>query len=102
MNTLRPIGLILTGSFRGKREGVGAPHEDGLRLLLLIPASALVLATLLIIALSLITGLPVPGPDPAATEPALEIWMGSPVIEEQPGDETTRRPQCPACAHASK
>jgi len=93
VNTLRPVGLILTGSSREKREDGSVPHEDGLRLLLLIPVTALVLAALLAIALSLITGSPVPGPDPAPPEPALEIWTGSPVIEEQPGDETTRRPQ---------
>lgn len=94
MNTLRPVGLILTGSSREKKqEDAVVPHEDGLRLLLLIPASSLVLAALLILALSLITGSPVPGADPGATEPALEFWTGSPVIAEQPGDETMRRPQ---------
>jgi hypothetical protein len=92
VSTLRPVVLILTGSSRKKREDV-APHEGGLRFLLLMPAVALVVAAALIIALSLVTGSPVPGPDPAPSERTLEVWTGSPVIEEQAGDETTRRPQ---------
>jgi hypothetical protein len=93
VSTLRPLGLTLTGSSRKKREEVAAPHEDGLRFLLLIPAVALLLATALVIALSLITGSPAPAPDPAPAERTVEVWTGSPVIEEQAGDETTRRPR---------
>ena len=91
MSTLRPVGLTLTGSSRKKREDV-APHEDGLRFLLLMPAVALVVAAALIIALALITGSPPPGPNPAPSERTLEVWTGSPVIEEQAGAETTGRP----------
>ena len=93
VSTLRPVVLILTGSSRKTREDVVAPHEDGLRFLLLIPAVALLMAAALIIALAVITGSPVPVPDAVPSERALEVWTSSPVIEEQAGDETTRRPQ---------
>jgi hypothetical protein len=93
VNTLRPVGLTLSGSSREKRERATALHEDGLRLLLLIPVSSLLLAAALAVALSLITGSPQPAPGPDSSEGTLEVWTGSPVIEEEPGDETTRRPR---------
>jgi hypothetical protein len=93
VSTLRPVVLILTGSSQKTRKDVVAAHEDGLRFLLLIPGVALVMAAALIIALSLITGSPVPVPDAVPSERALEVWTSAPVIEEQAGDETTRRPR---------
>jgi hypothetical protein len=93
VSTLRPVVLILTGSSRKTRKDVVAAHEDGLRFLLLIPGVALVMAAALIIALSLTTGSPVPVPDAVPSERVLEVWTSAPVIEEQAGDETTRRPR---------
>ncbi|HKA63162.1 MAG TPA: hypothetical protein VKH83_12110 [Methylomirabilota bacterium] len=93
VNTLRPVGLTLTGPSREERERATARHEDGLRLLLLFPVSSLLLAAALAIALSLITGSPQPAPGSNSSGRTLEIWTGSPVIEEEPGDETTRRPR---------
>jgi hypothetical protein len=93
VNTLRPVGLTLTGPSPEKRDRTTARHEDGLWFLLLMPVSSLLLAAALAIVLSLITGSPQPAPGPDSSERTLEVWTGSPVIEEEPGDETTRRPR---------
>jgi hypothetical protein len=91
--TLRPVGLTLTGSPREKRDRLAARREEGLMFLLLVPAGSLVVAGLLIIALLLITASPSPVPDPESFPSDLQVWTGSPIIEEQPGDQTTRRPK---------
>lgn len=86
--TLRPVGLTLTGAPREQRDRLAdAGREEGLALLL-VPLGSLVFAALLIIALSLITASPSPAPESSGSDP--RAWTGSPVIEEQPGDETTR------------
>jgi hypothetical protein len=48
-------------------------------------------AGLLTIALSLISASPSPDPEPFSRDP--QVWTGSPIIEEQAGDETTGRPR---------
>ena len=89
VRALRPAGVALTGWSREDR--APAPREDGLRLLLLLPAGSLALAAVLAIALSLIPSSPAPATDPDASERRLEVWAGSPVVEEKPGDETPGR-----------
>ena len=92
--TLRPVGLTLTGAPRKQRDRLAdARREDGLALLLLVPVGSLVFAALLVIALSLITAQPSPVPDQESSGSDRQAWTGSPVIEEQPGDETARRPR---------
>jgi hypothetical protein len=92
--TVEPAGLPLAGSprVRGDRPA-GHGREQGSRLLLLVPVVSLGVAALLIIALSLITASPAPPPGRESFGSDLGLWTGSPVIEEQPGDETTRRPR---------
>ena len=89
--TLRPGGLTLTGSPREKRDRLAARREEGLMFLLLVPAGSLMVAGLLTIALSLISASPSPDPEPFSRDP--QVWTGSPIIEEQAGDETTGRPK---------
>lgn len=92
--TVGPADLTLTGSPRvGGGRPAGHGRERGSWLLLLVPVASLGAAALLIIALSLITAWPAPAPDRESFGSDLGLWTGSPVIEEQPGDETTRRPR---------
>ena len=92
VSDLGPLDLILTGSSREQwQRRTGRGREAGLRLLLLIPAGSLALAAALIAALALLTGPLAPAPAPDSIEADLEVWAESPVIEETPGYETTRR-----------
>ena len=90
MSTPRPFDLVLMESREQRPRRVDVRHEAGLWPLLLVPAGALTLAALLCVALALVTPSPTPGPVGAAGAAGapFEVWAGSPVIEETPGELT--------------
>ena len=91
MSTPRPFDLVLMESREQRPRRVDVRHEAGLWPLLLVPVGALTLAALLCAVLALVTAsrAPEPAGGDVAAQVRLEVWAGSPVIEETPGDLAT-------------